>query len=318
MHIDNVLVITPPEYIHSQALYDVAMSFSKSLPTNPGTGELPILTTDPQACEDGKTLVFGAHLVSKYGATIDGDYVIYQTEQLGAAESLFASDADQAYLDLLRRFPVWDYSVLNQNFLRDKGIDVTLVPITYNRCMSSIKTGRSASLTGPSAIKFCEWSGAIPPVDPTTGKYAQDIDVLFCGSMNERRMQIIQALKDSTLFDKPLVIAQFVGYGAYRDKYIARSKIVLNMHYYDTAIHEIFRTSHLYANKKCVVSELGRDASIEEKFWNTDGFVTYSNLVRTCLDLLADAPRREATASLQNSIFAATSQSAILKGVLSE
>ena len=123
--------------------------------------------------------------------------------------------------------------------------------------MSSIKTGRSASLTGPSAIKFCEWSGAIPPVDPTTGKYAQDIDVLFCGSMNERRMQIIQALKDSTLFDKPLVIAQFVGYGAYRDKYIARSKIVLNMHYYTPGIFEIARVSYLLANKKCVVSEEG-------------------------------------------------------------
>src|SRR6202000_2831969 len=103
-------------YSHSQAFYDVAMSIHQSLV---GLGHTAELSIDPNECE-GTTLVFGAHLISKFKGSINGNYIIYQTEQLGADESLFA---DAAYIELLKRFPVWDYSLYNIKVLKWQGIE---------------------------------------------------------------------------------------------------------------------------------------------------------------------------------------------------
>ena len=40
-----------------------------------------------------------------------------------------------------------------------------------------------------------------------------------------------------------------------RDALIARSKVVLNMHYYEPGEFESVRVSYLWANRKCVVTE---------------------------------------------------------------
>lgn len=318
MKIDNILIISPPNYSHIQSLYEVAHSFHQSIPDS-------VITNNPDECE-GRSLVFGAHLIPKFNATMDGDYIIYQTEQLGANDSLFA---DEAYLDLLRRFPVWDYSLNNISYLKTKVIEATHVPIGYSKCMSNIKTGKSlvqvgGGKNGKQRIDFAEWSGEYPKTD-INGKFIQDIDVCFYGSVNERRMKIIDELKSKTLSfidsdgsvkERPLVVASFMGYGGFRDKLIARSKIVLNMHFYDSAIFEIFRCSHLYANKTCVVSEIGKDISLEEPYAASGGFVQYHGIVDRCMALLSDDNERHSMAEYTYNIFKQKTQSDILKGIL--
>lgn len=324
--INNVLIVTPGDYSHSQAFLDIAYSFSESLKA---IGHPNQITTNPEHCDDGTTLVFGAHLISKLEGTIagsKGEYIIYQTEQLTASNSLFVDDK---YLDILRKFEVWDYSTNNINFLESKGIFAKYVPIGYSRELSNIKTGRSVSMSGGGrsgiqTVSIQPWSGSFPATD-ATGKFIQDIDVCFYGSTNERRTKIIDGLRQLTLkapdgqggiFDKPITVASFIGYSGFRDKTIARSKIVLNLHYYDSAIFEIFRCALPFANKKCVISETGADIKLESHYYETGTFVPYEKLVETCHKFLLDDTRRNEAALQQFDIFREAKQTDILKRIL--
>lgn len=310
--IDNILIVSPPGYIHNQCFFEIALSFASSLKL---LGHEVFVTTNADDC-DGKTLVFGAHLIAKMGGEIDGDYILYQAEQLGANDSLFV---DKAYIELLKRFPVWDYSLNNIAFLKEHGIVAKHVPIGYSKCMSNIKTGRSASMIGgwknsPQRIDFAEWSGVYPLVS-SDGKFVQDIDIAFYGSINDRRRKIIEELQRVEIDGKLITVASFIGYGGFRDKLIARSKIVLNMHHYDSAIFEIFRCSHLFANKKCIVSEMGKDSELEDIYYDNGGFTEYDNLVHRCVELLHDEKSRNDNADSGYDIFRQVTQSDILKVV---
>lgn len=83
----------------------------------------------------------------------------------------------------------------------------------------------------------------------------QDIDILFYGSVNERRLDVLLDLRARGLYVE-VVTGK---YGPERDALIARAKVVLNMHYYLPGIFEAVRVSYLWANRKCVVSEASTD-----------------------------------------------------------
>ena len=51
--------------------------------------------------------------------------------------------------------------------------------------------------------------------------------------------------------------------GAERDALIARARLVLNLHFYPTAIFELVRVSYLLANGKAVVAECGPETEID-------------------------------------------------------
>lgn len=314
MLIDNVFVVSPPDYIHSQCFYDIAMSFSKSLQE---LHHPAVLTIDPNAA--GTTLVFGAHLLSKFNAQVTGDYIIYQTEQLTANDSLFV---DFAYIELLKHFPVWDYSQHNVDFLKTHSVYAKHVPIGYHPCLSNIVRGESVTQigggkNGKQRVDYAAWSGEMPS--------STDIDVCFFGSMNPRRQRIIDKLKsiyipgkltDGMDVERKLTVAAFTGYGAFRDRVIARSKIVLNMHYYDSAIFEIFRVAPLLANRKLVVSETGSDKALEAQYEQALSFCSYDELVDRITGLLSNYVARESLADAGYEIFSQIRQVEILKHVL--
>ncbi len=125
------------------------------------------------------------------------------------------------YLELLRQHEVWDYSANNIALLREQGIDAKHCQIGYAACLTRIAPAE------------------------------EDIDVLFYGSMTPRREAIWKTITDTGLNCKHL----FDVYGDERDHWIGRSKIILNMHAYDTSPFEIVRVSYLLANKRFVLSE---------------------------------------------------------------
>jgi hypothetical protein len=59
------------------------------------------------------------------------------------------------------------------------------------------------------------------------------------------------------------VESAFGCYGEERDALIARARIVLNVHYYESKVFEVVRVSYLLANRKCVLSESGSDIDLE-------------------------------------------------------
>jgi hypothetical protein len=104
----------------------------------------------------------------------------------------------------------------------------------------------------------------------------RDIDVLFFGSMNDRRRAVLQELqKDPTIRVEALCGA----YGKERDDKIARAKINLHIHFYDTKIYQQLRIAHFSNNRCFVVSEESRDNPYPEV---PICQVPYGQLVETC------------------------------------
>jgi hypothetical protein len=81
------------------------------------------------------------------------------------------------------------------------------------------------------------------------------------------------------------VEAPFGLYGAARDELIARSKIVLNLHQFETAQLEQVRISYLLNNRCFVVSELAD----ENPFGDGLVFCDYKRIVECCISFLDPA-----------------------------
>jgi hypothetical protein len=111
---------------------------------------------------------------------------------------------------------------------------------------------------------------------------------MFVGGMNPRRQKIVDELRG-----RGHVVTTPVGFGGWRDKTIARAKILLNIHYFDTAIFEIERVSHYWANSKCVVSEIGKDSNLEFQYYGSTPFVKYDDIVPTVERILTNPDERK-------------------------
>lgn len=193
-------------------------------------------------------LVFGAHLLAKDDQALHGK-VIYQSEQA----AVFPGQLSPAYKEILKKQEVWDYSQANVEELKKYGIQAKFVPIRYMPSMTRFKS--------------------LPPDQ-------QDIDVLFYGSTNKRRIAILNDLIRAGLRVHKL----YNCFGAERDAWIARSKIILNMHNHENGIFEIFRCAHLFANSKCVVSETGSDPALENLYQDSAIWCRPQDLVAACVE----------------------------------
>lgn len=196
-----------------------------------------------------RNIILGANALPA-GARVPPGAIIYQLEQVFPGAQWLSPH----YVDLLRRHEVWDYSETNiAELQRLFGIRASHVPIGYTQSLERI----------PIAL-------------------ARDIDVLFYGSMNDRRQRILDGLRARGL----KVEAIFGVYGRDRDALIARSKLVLNMHFYEAKRFEMARVSYLLANGVLVVSEESEDAG------DVCGmvFAPYGGIVDCCAGLL-DADR---------------------------
>ena len=109
-----------------------------------------------------------------------------------------------------------------------------------------------------------------------------DIDVAFCGSLNPRRLDVLQELGDRGLV---VAVAGPNGpHGAKRDDMLARCKVALCMQFHEDGIYPVLRAAHLVANRVPFVSEHGA----EKPEWAGDA-VPYASLVDAVLAEL-DAP----------------------------
>jgi hypothetical protein len=130
--------------------------------------------------------------------------------------------------DILKADEIWDYDQLNSDYLH-------------------IITGHNAN-----AIHKFDY---IPDLERHVICEKKDIDVLFAGLLNQRRASILSDLhlRDYNQFN---IVAAMGTSVDELDSYIARSKIVLNIHgFYPYSRQEQSRIGLLLANHTCVVSE---------------------------------------------------------------
>lgn len=244
-----VTVVSPPGYQHSAAFYEIAEALHYGLTE---LGFDSVVTTEGDI-EGHQHIVLGANLLPYFSMPLAADAILYNLEQVQDCSVWISAEQ----LELFRRHPVWDYSASNASQLEAAGIPVArVVPIGYVKELTRI-----AHQSEP------------------------DIDVLFFGSLNARRQQVLDELKAAGL----RVVALFGVYSWERDAYIARAKLVINVHFYDTKVLEMVRLAYLLANRCAVLSEHSASRQDDEALAGAVAFADYGALARRAHELI-DAP----------------------------
>jgi hypothetical protein len=209
---------------------------------------------------DAIPILFGAHHIDPSELNkLPTNSIVFNLEQLVPGYPWFS----EQYLQTLSRFRVWDYSATNVDYLHSSGISPTAlhVPFGYSPCLTRIS---------PAAV--------------------EDVDVLFFGIQSERRMRILHELGNHGIN----VVSLNNVWGADRDAWIARSKLVINIHLVDNGQFEIVRILFLLANGKSVVSEASAVESYNDGLQDRYVVAPYDGLVDACLLLLESHEERTA------------------------
>jgi hypothetical protein len=275
-----VAVVSPPDQhdISGGAFNEVAEALHHGLLA---LGHDSVLTNRLDL-DERRTIVLGSNLLVQYALKPPKNPIFYNLEQLGDDLPWMTMPE---FVDLFRHYPNWDYSQANVEYLAAMGLPrPTYVPIGY-----------------------------VPELTRITPA-PEDIDVLFYGALNARRYAILRELHDRGLRVKWLPGV----YGASRDAWIARSKIVLNLHYFEAKIFAIVRVSYLLANRRAVVSEHSANRTLESDLASGIAFADYEELVDRCVELVGDDRARRELAERGYQAFAARDQADILDRALAD
>jgi hypothetical protein len=252
----SVLIISPPGYTHSECFREVAETI------NDGLIQLGFASSVTKEIVPGtRHIVFGANLLTQYPIALPADSILYNLEQVKDNELW----VDPQFLSILRSYTIWDYSPKNVEELKKFDVRVSAVlPVGFYEGLTRISH---------SATKA--------------------VDVVFVGSMNDRRRAVLIAMQDAGL----RVGWLFNSYGAERDAGMSQAKVLLNMHYHKAKILEEVRISYYLANKFAVLSEHSSDPELDAEWAQGVVFAAYEDLVPKALELCSDDTKRNKIAA---------------------
>ncbi len=274
----NIVFVAPAGMTSAAALQEVAETVLHGLRAGGREAQLAVNRIDP----DARNIVINPQLLGEaVAARLPPDTILYNFEQVHGASTWVRP----VYVDLVRRFRTWDYSARNvaawRRFVPEARVQH--VPLGHVEALARI---------------------APAPV--------QDIDVLFYGSLNERRQKVLTALEARGL----RVQAAYDVYGAARDALIARAKVALNLHFYDSRILEVPRVAYLLANRKAVVAEIDEATEVDDDLRAAVAGVAYDGLVERCVALVRDDAARRELAECGFAAFSRRDEAGILDAAL--
>lgn len=193
----------------------------------------------------------------------------------------------ERYINLLKLCTVWDYSKFNvEKLKKDYGLrDVHYAGLGYSKSLERI-----------------------------TPAPEKDIDVLFFGSISERRAIILNKLIDAGMN----VVALYGAYGKERDDYIARSKIVLNVHFFKECYFEPIRVGYLLNNNVFVVSEESVNKEDENIMGACMAVCPYQDILETCQFYLARPEARQAVVDRIPKTYGKHTQEKVLRPLIND
>ncbi len=207
----NVCVLQPPGYIHALALLEAAEYVTEKCIL---AGYQAGLCKN-RLLSSGLNIVFGAHIKPEKNPVFPSNTVIFNTEQV-PEKSRWVSFQ---YKDCLDRNYVWDYSRSNLELVHDRSQVIDFCHVEKLRRIA---------------------------LDPHP-----EIDLIFYGSMNDRRKVIIKNLGDRGV----KVLTVFGLYGPERDALMGKARAVLNLHFYESQIFQQIRAFYALSNGVPVISE---------------------------------------------------------------
>jgi SAM-dependent methyltransferase len=272
----HLCVQQPAGYVHSLGLLDPARYYRYQFRR---LGAQVSLAKN-RLRHDAVNFVFGAHLGFDAALRERFACVFVNLEQLGDG----GAKVTPHYLKLLATSATADYDAANTPAYAVNADDVAVAPLLH-----------APYLKPEQSLRLEE----------------RPIDLLFIGSMNERRrkwLDRIEALGLSVaMFDGPL-------YGPERDAYIQQSKAVINAHFYASSRFEQARVAHCLSLGTPVISErtaqtqphaafedcvLWLEGEQLEQFFAEDfGTPAYFDLARQALQRFEQADPIEAYADL--------------------
>lgn len=273
-----IVRVNPPGFGHAGIFSEVTETLHHGL-TELGCDSVLVENT---VFEGRINVIFSGHMLHHIGNfTWPTHTVLFNLEPLRA--EIFARVPHYSHLLCDRRVSmVWDYDRKNLPVLETLGVQRSqVIPIGYAPAMTRI------------------------PAAPQ-----RDIDVLFYGSLTERRKALQQQLESrglSTTF-------AFGVYGAARDALIARAKVVLNLSQFEHGgIFDIVRLSYLLSNRACIVAESGFDAEQESEFSEGVAFAPYEDLAAECAYFCKVEAEREGLTQRGFAFFTRRRQSEYLR-----
>jgi hypothetical protein len=260
----NILIVQTPEVPFYHAYTGMARTLAAALKR---LGH-PTRLAANELVHDATNIVLGAHnLDSAVADTLPPGTIIYNSEM-----ALSHSPFLPALKAFVGRFETWDYSAANVRAWNELGVS------------DRVRWLR------PGYLPECT------TIDPAT---ETDIDLLFYGHVNSRRRAILDALARRDIRAYVLMNT----YGDARDAYIARAKLVLNLHTTPDAVFEIARAVPVLSNRRALVSEAGGfDESVGDLLAGIAIGET-SQLPELCRALLDDDARRKALAEAGFELF---------------
>jgi SAM-dependent methyltransferase len=220
----NLSIVQPQGYVHALCFLDQARYLRYHL-TRLG---VDCRLSKNRLYRDRVNIVFGAHCGFDAQLAQQFACAIFNLEQVGSNGAALTPE----YMKLIAMLPTLDYDPHNQRIYAPSSASplVTFLDAPYLR--------------------------AAQPAAPLAER---PLDLLFFGSGNERRRELIALIEATgrqvTVFDQPL-------YGPERDELIVQAKAVLNLHFYESARLEQPRISHCLSLGTPVISERGPGTSV--------------------------------------------------------
>jgi hypothetical protein len=184
-------------------------------------------------------------------------YILYQLEQINNEKKYFKNISKIAEEFMKNALYVLDYNIDN-----------------YNNLNNNI----NKLFVGVPIVKFNNNDLYIK----------KDIDILFYGSMNEYRKNILNEISKKY---KIMIVNQCFGYEL--KHYISRSKIVLNIHYYENALLEICRIHEALPYNCLVISEYCDDVKLCEEYEDFCKFLNFKDINNVIINIEDELKRYE-------------------------
>jgi SAM-dependent methyltransferase len=213
----HLCIQQPGGYVHSIGLLDPARYFRYQF----GRLGAEVSVAKNRLRHDAVNFVFGSHLGFDAGQRERHACIFVNLEQTGAG----GADLPAEYVRLLAGSAVVDYEPANVAGYAKHPEDVAIVPLLN-----------------------------APYLKPAAGVALEDrpIDLLFIGSMNERRRAWLDRIRATGRQVTTLASAL---YGAERDALIVQAKAVVNCHFYESSRFEQARVAHCLSLGTPVISE---------------------------------------------------------------